>query len=59
MKTFLAALVLVFQLSASIWLAVSEGWVSGLVFFIVFAVLAGILLMVHDVVSSLFRPRNR
>ncbi len=59
MKTFFAALVLLFHLSASIWLAVSEGWVSGLVFFIVFAVLAGILLMVHDAVSRLFRPRSR
>lgn len=58
MKNFFVTLVVIAQIAAAIWLAAVESWVSGVMFFVVSAVIIGLLLTFHDAVSGLFRPHR-
>lgn len=59
MKNVFAALVLFIHLAGSAWLWIVEGWVSAVAFFLIFAIVSGTLLNLHDAVSGIFRPRSR
>jgi len=52
MKVILGFLLLAIQLGVPVWLLFSEGWVSGLVFFVVWPVLCGLLLEFHEIISD-------
>ena len=58
MKNILTLLAFIAQLVGSIWLLAVEGWLSGLLFFILTTVFIGIMLSFHDAVAALFQPRR-
>ena len=58
MKNILTLLAFIAQLVGSIWLLAVEGWLSGLLFFILTTVFIAIMLSFHDAVAALFQPRR-
>lgn len=58
MKNFFAMLMFIAQIAASIWLVAADGWLSGLLFFVITTIFIGLILSFHDTVAALFRPRR-
>ena len=59
MKNLFAALLFLAQVASAIWLAVTEGLASGVMFFVTSTIIISVLLTFHDDVSRLFSPPNR
>lgn len=56
LKSLLSLLVLTLHLGGAAWLWTVEGWQSALAWGVLFPIMAGVLLMIHDVIRRLLSP---
>jgi hypothetical protein len=58
MKSLFAATLAIPQIIGTVYLTQAEGWVSGAVFFVFWAVFTGLVAGVGDLVNRLFRRKE-